>query len=1040
MGQPSLESLRRIESICTRFENQWLSGEASIAPLLIEIEREQRSELFTELVALDIEYRRGRGEQPTEEHYQTIATRCGVSLPSQTLRSLLKTATNESPGTELSESEFSEADTSEISGPKSPTSDRYHFIEKVGSGGNGDVWRVYDQISQRTLAVKLLRHRRELDRNADARIEREALVTGKLQHPGIPPIYDRGRLADGTPYFSMKLIGGETLEDILLRDGDNERRIHCLGIFEQLTQTVAYAHSQGVIHRDLKPRNVMVGKFGEVQVMDWGMAKRLSNPTSVASHTSQSDGQALPKSTSDFFDTTVTNTPSPNAIETWSKSDDESWEDISHSLTVAGDVMGTPAYMSPEQARGEIDALDRRSDVFTLGVILFEILTGSRLHHGTGVAEAMRRTATYDFGAVFERIDANEDNQELCRLCKRCLQNDPDARPADAGIVASEITAYLESAEQRARQADIRRREESVRSAEDSKRRRLQTRAAVLVAFISLLGTGVTYWQWQEASRANARASAALTLADDRFEQAQQVVDDFLSEVADDEGLLAKVPGTQPIRRRLLEQARDYYEVFLAESRDDRNMQFETALAYRRLGDIAQVIDPIGEEAMAYRNKVITICDSLLAEKPDDPELLQLHAESFLAIGMAHRFAKRPQLELKAFEQAKEGYERLIETRGTDHDHFRIAIVFQRMGRTLYHLKNFDESESSLAEALRRSDAYWKEHQDDSEICLHLRDIHRTLGVLYGWGKGDWKQCNASFRKALEFSTLAAERSPGEFKYLDRVASDQMNLAMSCNHIQQHDEANANFLRCIDTLERLLEANPTVAEYRRKLANVYSNYGTYSNWRNRLDDALKYADKSYQVASELVANHPTGLQFRMDTMIATIESISCQMAIDRRDGLPVTESIDRVQPKLVAAIERSKRDLKVFPNARQIATRTAIDACLLRSPDVALAMELTQFVNTDPASVDQQSEAGLAARALAFVRSGEHDRAWSLLESYSKPLKKMESRLIRCIATASIDIGNARQQRTTIEADWSDRKHYEYFNWMLRAEATALLK
>ncbi len=218
---------------------------------------------------------------------------------------------------------------------------RYELGEEVGRGGMGAVLRARDPHLNRELAVKVLRGGGEPE--SLRRFVEEAQVCSQLQHPGIVPVHDLGRLEDGRPFFAMKLVQGRTLAELLRKraqPADDLPRF--LDIFGQVCQAVGYAHSRGVIHRDLKPSNVMVGAFGEVQVMDWGLAKVLRPHERGAAAFS--------------------------AVRTVrSASGDESRE---------GQAMGTPAYMAPEQARGEVDSLDERADVFGLGAILCEILTG----------------------------------------------------------------------------------------------------------------------------------------------------------------------------------------------------------------------------------------------------------------------------------------------------------------------------------------------------------------------------------------------------------------------------------------------------------------------------------------------------------------------------------------------------------------------------------------------------------------------------------------------------------------------------------------
>src|SRR5262249_30300292 len=185
----------------------------------------------------------------------------------------------------------------------------------------------------------------------ERRFREEARIHGQLQHPSIAPVHDVGRLDDGRPFFTMKLIQGGTLDDLLKEQSTPSHDWpRFLTIFEQMCQAVAYAHSQGVLHRDLKPGNVMVGAFGEVQVMDWGLAKVLNRDQ--GNGVNAPAAKAEQSTVNHFLGETATLRP-----------------------TQDGQAMGTLPYVPPEQARGELERVSQRSDVFGLGAILCEILT-----------------------------------------------------------------------------------------------------------------------------------------------------------------------------------------------------------------------------------------------------------------------------------------------------------------------------------------------------------------------------------------------------------------------------------------------------------------------------------------------------------------------------------------------------------------------------------------------------------------------------------------------------------------------------------------
>src|SRR5262249_29440140 len=223
-----------------------------------------------------------------------------------------------------------------------------------------------------------------------------------------------------------------------------------LGIFSQVCQTLAYAHAHGVIHRDLKPANIMVGAFGEVQVMDWGLAKVLPQ-----------EGAANAGAAQTCAETTVIRT---------ARMDDGPGSFDSH--TLAGSVLGTPAYMAPEQARGDVDLVDERADVFGLGAILGEILTGRPPFTGKE-AEAQRKAQTARLDEAYARLDQCGAEAELITLAKHCLAAEPWDRPRDGGQVAMAMMTYEHSVAERLRKAELERAAAEARTAEEARTRQM---------------------------------------------------------------------------------------------------------------------------------------------------------------------------------------------------------------------------------------------------------------------------------------------------------------------------------------------------------------------------------------------------------------------------------------------------------------------------------------------------------------------------------------------------------------------------------------
>ena len=293
---------------------------------------------------------------------------------------------------------------------------RFLVIDTIAHGGMGIVYRGFDREFQRVVAIKV--SKKSGDTDLLARFHRESKILGQLQHPGIVPVHQIGRLPDGRFFIVMKLVEGQTLQEFLhSKESESKPTLtKLLEIFGSICQTMAYAHSCGFIHRDLKPDNVMVGKFGEVQIMDWGLAKKLSATDSI-------DEKRPIELKLD--------SPFPSVGQT-----------SCIGQTQIGDVFGTPAYMPPEQAQGQ--PTDKQSDVFCLGGILLEMLTGkapfTKRHNAANIATELEK--------VQKQIDSLSIEQELKDLLKSCLATEPAERPDDASKVSELFSRYLSNREQ----------------------------------------------------------------------------------------------------------------------------------------------------------------------------------------------------------------------------------------------------------------------------------------------------------------------------------------------------------------------------------------------------------------------------------------------------------------------------------------------------------------------------------------------------------------------------------------------------------------
>jgi eukaryotic-like serine/threonine-protein kinase len=267
---------------------------------------------------------------------------------------------------------------------------RYRLVQRIGSGGMGAVYLSEDGVLGRRVALKILDFP---DDSGDlaARLLREANILARLEHPGIVPVHDAGTLADGRVFYAMKFVEGQRLDLLMEQAFPRPDRLR---IFQRICDAVAFAHARGILHRDLKPENIMVGPFGEVLVMDWGIAKILRHPE-----------RSMPGAAFEAGDT-VTAVPAK---------------------TAHGTILGTPGYMAPEQARGEIETLDERADIYSLGAVLQFLLAGPPL--------AAEESSTHELPNV---------PRPLAAIARKAMAAKAGDRYASTAELGDDIAHYLD--------------------------------------------------------------------------------------------------------------------------------------------------------------------------------------------------------------------------------------------------------------------------------------------------------------------------------------------------------------------------------------------------------------------------------------------------------------------------------------------------------------------------------------------------------------------------------------------------------------------
>ncbi len=457
---------------------------------------------------------------------------------------------------------------------ESPTSDfpavpGYRVLREIARGGMGRVLAALDLGLDRDVALKILLPGANPDR-----FVRESKITARLPHPGIPPVYALGTLADGSPFLAMKLIAGQTLSEVM-KTAD---RPLLLQAFTQICQAVGFAHSRGVIHRDLKPANVMVGAFGEVQVMDWGLAKDLS-AREVLDESRSSEDLPGPIVATD-----------PNQTTDY-RAHGESTDD----QTQAGAVLGTPVYMAPEVAAG--NAATKAADVYGLGAILYALLAGRPPYGGATTADVLKKVTTTD-PALFAAAKSSVP-PALVAICRKAMARNPNARYSSAEEVATEVRRWLTD-----EPVSVYREPWTARAARWARRRKTTVVAAgVLLLTTAIAATVAAGLVWREQRQTKVewqRAEEEKVKATENADTAIKVVRDLSRYVS-----LVELSGGQTVsdqqRRTALDTALVSYERLLALHPDDADVRANVARTHRYRANLCRLMNETGEAEKSYR-------------------------------------------------------------------------------------------------------------------------------------------------------------------------------------------------------------------------------------------------------------------------------------------------------------------------------------------------------------------------------------------------------------------------------------------------------
>jgi tetratricopeptide (TPR) repeat protein len=722
----------------------------------------------------------------------------------------------------------------------------YELLHKIGRGGMGVVYRARDAALDRDVAVKLLAEHYQADSPPAQRFLSEARITGQLQHPGIPAVHQVGTLADGRPFLAMKLIKGCTLDAILKQRGDpSAGRGRLLGIFEAVCQAVGYAHAHRVIHRDLKPANVMVGAFGEVQVMDWGLAKVLGQD-------------------------------SPATVAALAAEPTRAWSEVSPTpegaaQTQAGSLVGTPAYIAPEQAAGELGKVDERADVFGLGALLAVILTGKPPYVAESFETVRVQAVRGKLDDCFARLDASGAEPELLALCKQCLAFEPADRPADAGAVAAAVAGLRAAADERARRAELERvrveGEQATAQAQAAERRKRRRLVLVAAAVLALAAVGGLSAVLAVQRRANAVLVAKNTELDDerakveqRFALAQKAIALFHTGVSED--FLLKNKEFQQLRTKLLKEAKGFYEdaeKLLAGQTDARSRQ-TLAAAYFQLGELTGKIGD-KKEALAVHRKALALRRELATAAGADVEARLDVARSLDKMGLLLRETGNPAGALAAWEEQRDLAAALLAESPTDavravlaSGQHGIGLMLSETGKPAEALRAFEQARDvnqKLVDANPTVTAFQSElARNHNMIGVELSDTGKLPEALREW------------EQARDIRQKLADANPAVTKFQSDLAQSHVNIGWVLERTGKRAEALRAHEQERDIIQNLVKANPAATQFQQLLARSQNDIGRVLEQTGKPAEALRAFEQARDIYQKLADANPAVTDFQ----------------------------------------------------------------------------------------------------------------------------------------------------------------------------------
>jgi serine/threonine-protein kinase len=692
---------------------------------------------------------------------------------------------------------------------------RYQPLRHHAQGGLGVVFVARDTEVGREVALKRIQERRQHFPDDRARFVAEAEITGRLEHPGVVPVYGLGHDASGQPYYAMRLIQGRTLADAIdafhgrgpgpVSAAERNRGLRALLTrFIAVCNTVGYAHSKGVIHRDLKPSNVLLGDYGETLVIDWGLARQA------------------------------------DALEGAGEPCGMGGHPAGGSRTQTGSVLGTCGFMSPEQSRGDRALVGPASDVFSLGATLYALLTGRAAYAGTRALDDARAGRFARPRQVSRAVPP-----ALEAVCLRAMAARPEDRYAGALDLAADVQRWLDDEPVRAYREPLR-----LRLGRWARRHRTAVTVAVMLLAAGVVGLALGLWA---VGREQARTAEALDQAEANLKLARQAIDECFN-VAKAHPLFQK-PRMDQAKKLLLEKTLPFYRQFRAQRPEDPALQHQEAEQWFRVGYIEQILGRSAEARHAYA-QARDLMAKLLKAHPGEPKYQHNLALVHIDLGYLLEDLGKHAEALHEYDRAGDLQAELLKAQPDvpAHRHYLAMThanrgnVYLTMGRRAEALRDYQRAHDLQVELSERRPGV-PGYQHALALTHHNR----------GWALtelGKYAQALKEYQRAAELQERLVKEHPDEPSYQHALGRTHTNRALLLTNLGKGEEAVSASQQAARLQAKLVEDHPDVPSYRHDLARTRTNGGLLLAGLGRGEEALRAYEQAHALQAKLAAAHP----------------------------------------------------------------------------------------------------------------------------------------------------------------------------------------